>query len=337
MSTVELVRSARSAGLDWSGVIGLRPAIFEKDEQIDPAISTVEMSAHGMDGIRQIDDDVLSRDAVQNADVVITLIAQSDIAMSRSSLRRRVTWVPFVRGLPWPGRGEASLPVRTGKRLLETRALRAAPEVWATTPRLAEDIRSAAQAVLVPAGVAALDRNTFGPEDPRFIWAGRLTQDKDPLLFVEAMREVDATGVMYGTGPLEETVIAALPSNVTYRGWARAADIWREPGGIFVGTSVREAFGRSAVEAAFAGKPTLIGSRYGCADLLVQGGAMSDVLVVQSRDPHAWTKRMNDLTSDAALRATASDHVRANAEGLTIERSVEMILRRLENLAGSAR
>ncbi len=39
------------------------------------------------------------------------------------------------------------------------------------------------------------------------------------------------------------------------------------------------------------------------------------------------------LSSDASLRLRASEHVRNNAEGLTIERSVKMIMERLATLS----
>jgi len=333
MSTLELVRAARSAGLEWSAVMGLRPAIFADAESLGDNIESVVISEHGMSCIREIENSVLTHEYARSADVVITMIAQSDIAMSRSGMRTTVRWVPFVRGLPWPGRGEAAYPVRVLKRVLESRALRKASEVWATTPRLAMDIASAVSAVIVPAGVAAIDRNTTGREPARFIWAGRLDHDKDPLLFAKAMERVPAEGVIFGRGPLEAEVLRALPSNVTYGGWVDSAALWAEAGGVFVGTSVREAFGRSAVEAAFAGKPTILGAEYGCAEFLVTDTDLKRQLIVDSRDPDAWGSSLRDLVEDAELRAAASDHVRSRAEDLTIEKSVEAIHLRLENIA----
>lgn len=331
MTVLELIESGRAQGFDWSAVIGLRPEVFHASTDRFDHVRLVEIVEHGNDCIKEIDRKILRSNQVDQADVVITLISQSDIAMSRSGLRRSRLWVPFVRGLPWPAPGEANALIRVAKTLVERRALRSAPEFWATTRVLADQIRSAGDAVIVPAGVKRLERNTTGTEVPRFIWAGRFDVDKDPLLFLHAMRETSARGVIYGRGPLESQVLEALPSNVEFGGWAPASQIWAEPG-IFVGTSLREAFGRSAVEAASTGKPVVLDASYGCADLLYRSAELYGRLVLTRRDVDLWAEVVQELVTDDDLRVSASEHVRESAESLTIDKSAARVHSELTRL-----
>ncbi|WP_159084944.1 glycosyltransferase [Planctomonas deserti] len=329
MSARELVAAARARGLDWSAVLGLRPAIHDASPDAD--VSHVLIDRHGAECIAQVQRDVLSMPQVADADVVITMIAQSDIAMSRTR-RPGVLWVPFVRGLPWPDRGEAKPHTRAVKWAAERYALRRAGEVWATTPVLARQIRSARKAVLVPAGVSPLERRVYGTEEGLdVVWAGRLDVDKDPGLFLDVMRDVPGRARVYGRGPLEQSLRDAAPDNVELAGWSDSASIWRS-GTVFAGTSRREAFGRSAVEAAFCGLPVVITEDYGCAPLLYRDADLARRFVLPRGDRTAWRTALTSLAEDRGLRSAASDHVNANAQSLTIDRSVDRILENITRL-----
>ncbi|WP_410784193.1 glycosyltransferase family 4 protein, partial [Leifsonia sp. SIMBA_070] len=87
----------------------------------------------------------------------------------------------------------------------------------------------------------------------------------------------------YGEGPLERSLASTSGSSVEWRGWADSASLWNGAS-IFVGTSAREAFGRSAVEAASAGLPIVISAEYGAAEFLVTDKDLRSVCIVDSSD-----------------------------------------------------
>jgi glycosyltransferase involved in cell wall biosynthesis len=145
------------------------------------------------------------------------------------------------------------------------------------------------------------------------------------------MRDVPGSAQMFGRGPLEQTLRDAAPGNVRLAGWSDSATIWSS-GTVFAGTSRREAFGRSAVEAAFRGLPVVITEDYGCAPLLYTDADLARRFVLPRGDRDAWRTALTSLATDRGLRTAASDHVNANAQTLTIARSVERITENLTRL-----
>lgn len=321
-SAHDLVRAAAELGLEWSALLGMRP---------DAPGSPIETSGvheftfdrHGTSSLRDIASTIDSSPEVRAADVVITLISQSDIAMAKTERRRDTAWIAWVRGKPWPGAGEQSNLRRLALMALETKALRRADEVWATTQVLASEFASARRAIIVPAGIAAMNRVSWG-EDGKLplVWAGRVDIDKRPGLFLDVVQHSGHRGRIYGEGPLTEELRARNVAGVEWAGWASADSLWNDAS-IYVGTSAREAFGRSAVEAAAAGLPVILASDYGAAPLLFTDPQLSQLCVVGSSDPSEWASAVQTLIEDDELRRTVSDHVNQNAAALTIGASVK--------------
>ncbi|MGN6218388.1 MAG: glycosyltransferase family 4 protein [Microbacterium sp.] len=277
---------------------------------------------HGPSSLRDIATVIDSSAEVQDADVVITLISQSDIAMTKSRHRRDTAWVAWVRGKPWPASGEQSNLRRLGLMALETRALRRADEVWATTPVLASEFASARRALIVPAGIAAIHRLSWGENGALpLVWAGRIDIDKRPELFLEVVERTGHRGRIYGEGPLSANLRAKDIAGLEWAGWAPAESLWNDAS-IYLGTSSREAFGRSAVEAAAAGLPVILSSDYGAAPLLFTDPLLSNLCVLNNSDPLAWASAARALIDDDELRRRVSDHVSQNAAALTIDASV---------------
>lgn len=327
-SASELVDAARLAGLDWSAVVGVRedsrlgpPPAGDPRRFCEAPVRGSHPRARYADARRLLQGHRWIRDA----DVVVTLVPFSDQVVSRLTRRDRRVWQPWVRGLPWPDAGETSPARRLVWRALETRALRQAREVWVTTPTLAAQVAPATASVVVPAGIAPVAPARRGGT---VVWAGRYAVDKDPGLFVEAMRRSGAAALMHGTGALQEGLRRSAPPNVRVAGWQDPARLW-DDAALFVGTSTREAFGRSAVEAAMAGLPVVLREGYGCADLLFTDPALRRRCVLASDRPQDWADAVDGLLRDRGAYEAAAAHVRANAAELTITASVRAADRRL--------
>lgn len=330
-STHDLVRAARELGHEWSAIIGVRPSAAGAPLRTS-GVHELEFVERGRAGIAEVRRIVESAAEACEADVIVSLISQSDVAVSGSEVRHGRRWVAWVRGKPWPAAGEQHTLRRVLLRAVETRALRQADEVWATTSVLAADFASARSAEIIPAGVPSMTRTSWGVRsDLPLVWAGRLDIDKRPELFVEIVRESGHSGRVYGEGPLAAELRAISPDSVEWAGWSDATSLWVDAS-IFVGTSGREAFGRSAVEAAGAGLPVIIGSNYGAAPLLFTSPDLADLCVIDSARPADWARAVRRLLNDAELRATVSEHVCANARQLTIESSVRRAVERLRVL-----
>lgn len=333
-STHDLVREARAQGLDWSAVVGMRASAATTTQVSTPGVTEVIVRSHGRSVLAEVRRILNESDDVAAADVIITLITQSDIAVSDWRERNGRPWVAFIRGLPWPARGEQSTIRRLTQTFLETRALRQADEVWATTDVLAAEIAGATDALIIPAGVPARARTHFGETgEAGVVWAGRMAVDKKPLFFADIMRTLPYPARMFGEGRLLDDVRADAPENVKVVGWVDPEELWNGAM-VFAGTSSREAFGRSAVEAALRGVPVVLGNNYGAGPLLFSDPELRQRFLISVDDARAWRAAISDLMSDSALRKKVSDHVHSNAESLTISSSVEAANRRLAVLAG---
>lgn len=321
-STHDLVTSARTQGLNWTALVGMRSSAQGESRQTD-GVREFTFDARGRAGTVALRSLLESSSEFADADVVVTLISQSDVALSRMRVTSGRRWVAWVRGKPWPARGEQGRLRSALLKWVEGRALRAADEVWATTPTLAREFASVREAKIVRAGIPRTQRTHYGhgAEGP-LVWAGRLDIDKRPELFAEIVKRTDWPGRLYGAGPLDDDVRRNRVSALELRGWVDHARLW-DGASAFVGTSRREAFGRSAAEAALAGLPVVIGSEYGVAPLLFTDPELYSACVINSSDPDDWARAITRLREDQTLRMKVSDHVHTNAALLTIDASVQ--------------
>ncbi|GAB3288141.1 glycosyltransferase [Pseudoclavibacter terrae] len=331
-STRDLVSEARSRGLEWTGLIGLRSSAPDANEPTPEGIREWTFDARGQKGVTALREYLSAAPEVVEADVVITLIPQSDVAFARASRSPNQMWVSFVRGAPWPAPGEQGRLKTSAQKLAVTRAMRRADDVWATTEVLANSFSSVRKAFLIPAGVPLKIPKRFTVPSPSgdIIWAGRLDTDKDPQLFLDLMEDSGLQGKMFGAGPHQDRVSNALPSNVSLQGWVHPDQLW-ENAAAFLGTSTREAFGRSAVEAAVEGIPVVLHEEYGCAPLLYTDPELRKKFVLRTREPGAWRAAMLTVVKDPHMWARVSEHVRENANNLSIEKSVDSVLARVES------
>ncbi|GAB45827.1 putative glycosyltransferase [Gordonia terrae NBRC 100016] len=337
-SLFDLIEEARSQGMPWTGTVAMRPGAPGTVRQ-HYAVTSAEVHRHGLAVVPEIRRLLASDESYARADWVVTLITQSDVAVFLDTLagrRNRATWVSYIRGLPWPAKGEQKAPRRQLLRLLETVALRRARDVWVTTQTLGEDVRPWIAPSVVQPGIKSLPKSNSGRNVSGYlVWAGRLDVDKRPALFAEVCETVQRDGRIFGDGPLLGELRAATRVFSEVMGWATPEDMW-PAASIYVGTSYREAFGRSAVEASLAGVPIVIGHRYGAARMLITDPDIAALCVVESTDPAVWSRAIRRLLDDPDLMARVSQHTYTNAQKLTIESSVLGIAERLTGLQESA-
>lgn len=335
MSAMQLVESAREMGLEWSAVVGIRADshLAPSDQPISESFCEVEVvgsnpAARYWNAMRLIE----TNDLITSADVILSFIPFTDMVLSGLGLRTRTKWIPYVRGLPWPDVEETSSLRRTFWKSLESLSLRSALEVWATTDVLAAQIAPVVDARVIPAGIKLPTELPAAAEgDDLVVWAGRMSVDKNPEFFLDVMKGLDAQGAMYGTGKKEDELRASAPSNVDVVGWKRSDNLW-DNAGVFVGTSTREAFGRSAVEAAASGLPVVVAEGYGAAPLLYTDPALRSRFVLPLDAMHLWKDAITDLASDLELRRRVGKHVRDNSMQLSISRSAAAVDERLSFL-----
>lgn len=317
-STLELVRAGRAVGHDWRALIGVSAGAGGAPTD-DDGVTELSIEPGGVGGVRRLARILAENDRVATADVVIGLIPQTDMALAMTGL----PWIAYLRGLPWPDAGESSRAKTVVWRSLEQLALSRALAVWATTPLLARQVGSSVDRIVTP-GLVPPD---FDAQDlgARFVWAARYSIDKHPDLFIDALRsDTTLVGAMYGSGPLEEMIADAAPSNVEVAGWVTREQVWRGARA-YVGTSTREAFGRSAVEAAMIGIPVIVSDRFGCAPFLYTDPELRERFVLPIDDALAWTRAMQTMRDDDAMWSRARHHLLANAQTLGISAAVERV------------
>lgn len=316
-------------GLDWSGLIGLRPQAQAQPSRVSDAIEEFVAFKSSVFSIQELKHRFRESETYADADVLISMIPQSDMAISSIEGGSR-PWVAYVRGLPWPERGEKPAPVRALRRRIETRALRRADAVWATTQVLGESVAEARRPTIVPAGIEPLPRINYGEQGDRpIVWAGRLVQEKRPDYFLEVAALSKSDSRMFGEGPMRAELERAKRPNDEILGWASASVLWNDVS-IYVGTSLREAFGRSVVEAASAGVPVILSDQYGAAPFIFTDPELRRKFVLPPTQIGDWVSAVQDLREDDALRAHVSNHVHENALRLSIVNSINGIMGKLE-------
>lgn len=330
-STVDLVQTARRRGLDWHATIGVRADAAGQPVADTGAIDEIVITDHGPGVAREVRRRTAVAVADADADVVITMVPQSDLAIAAGRSTGRALHVAWVRGLPWPGVGEQSHARRWMLRAASRWALGRADAVWATTPLLRDEIRRAASARVVPAGVPLRARLHDGSDAGSLVFAGRVSAEKNAGMVVALARTTAFPARMHGEGPGRAALERASSAGVTWAGWSTADEIWGSPG-VFLCPSFREAFGRSAVEAASVGMPMVLSDRTGVAPFLIQDPELAGRFILPPDDHRAWETSVRTLRDDPAMRRRLSDHVSENARSLSIDASLDAAISAIETL-----
>ena len=244
-----------------------------------------------------------ARVAARDADVVHAHWIPSAIAA-------RATGKPYVLQV-W------GTDVELGRRApaLVRPLLRGARLVLAASEFLADEARAlgAQRVEVVPFGVDLPERVAEPSEPPHVLYAGRLSEEKGILEFVEATEGLPR--VIVGDGPLRARVLDAVgfvPPAELGAYYARAA--------IVCVPSRREGYGFTAREAMAYGRPVVATSVGGLTDL----GAGAQL--VPPRYAGALRAALEGLLADPAERARQGELARASAGRFSREAETEGLL-----------
>ncbi|MFD1513228.1 glycosyltransferase [Halomarina rubra] len=149
-------------------------------------------------------------------------------------------------------------------------------------------------------------------DDPTYdvLWLTRMSSEKDPLLFVEALaalreRGVSFTAALVGGGPLEAEVRRAVADRglddvVNVPGWANDPVEYYRDARVYVLTSEREMLPLSLVEAMLVGVPSVVPAVGAIPDVVDDG---ENGLLVADRTPAAYADAIERLLTDETERA----------------------------------
>ena len=185
--------------------------------------------------------------------------------------------------------------------------VRGARLVIAASTFLAEEARSlgARDVRVVPAGVDFPEQVGEPQEPPHVLYAGRLSEEKGILEFVEATEGLPR--VIVGDGPLRARVPDAL-------GFVPPAEIgaYYERAAVVCVPSRREGYGMTAREAMAYGRPVVAARVGGLADLAGDG-----VVLVPPSDAAQLRVELSRLLADGAQRRSLGSAARARAAQFT--------------------
>jgi len=156
-------------------------------------------------------------------------------------------------------------------------------------------------------------------EPGHFLWVNRLVGYKRPADVAEAFRDLPYRLTMVGIGPLEATLRASLPPNVSLQRWLPREELTalyaRASGYLHVG---EEDFGISMVEALAAGTPVIGFARGGARDIVRDG---IDGVLVDRADTTQIRAAVERVATEPWDRIT----LRARAEEFSRERFLERL------------
>ncbi|NHN46477.1 glycosyltransferase family 4 protein [Halostella sp. JP-L12] len=177
----------------------------------------------------------------------------------------------------------------------------------------------------------AIDTEKYNPKRKKevvydFVWSGRFAPEKDPLLFIHAIKELRERGynvqaVMLGSGELEKSVRAVieeykLSDSVTLPGWINEPVEFYSKSSIFVLTSKREALGLSLLESMAMGLACITPSIGNIPDIATNE---ENVLLVDNRDLSDFVEAMERLLTDEELRNTLEENAISVGQSFSYE------------------
>ncbi|MDG5761553.1 glycosyltransferase family 4 protein [Natronococcus sp. A-GB1] len=154
-------------------------------------------------------------------------------------------------------------------------------------------------------------QSQYGPiereNDPKYdlLWLGRVSSEKDPILFVDTLaelrdREVDFNAALVGNGFLDEKVerqISAhqLENHVDTPGWADEPLDYYRKSEVYVLTSSRDMLPLTLLEAMTTGMPPIVSPVGAVPDLIEDG---ENGLIVEERSPTEFADEIESVLQD---------------------------------------
>lgn len=160
----------------------------------------------------------------------------------------------------------------------------------------------------VDTDVYAPPRTDTNPEYD-FLWIGRLTPEKDPLLFIESLAELRKStdgfsALMVGDGPLRSEVERTIENRgldelIDRPGWIEHPVPCYHDARIFVLTSRRDALPLTLVEAMATGLASVVPDVGNVTDLVIHD---HNGILVGERSPPAFSSELHRLLTNPDLR-----------------------------------
>lgn len=243
-------------------------------------------------------------------DHVLSILPQSDLACARA-LRGRAgipPWTAMVHGRPYPAPGEGGaarrLLWRAAVRWAYARADRIVTVSDALGASLREDL-GVPRTVTVHNGVALAPAAALRERGGRTVgFLGRLSVEKAPDLFLQAVRAVACDARVFGDGPLAGRVreAAAGIDHVRVEGWAER-DAALDAIDLLVLCSRREALPLACIEAGARGIPVLARDVGGVREVLGADPELrAHCMLPSDATPAQFGERLAQLLDDVALR-----------------------------------
>lgn len=142
-----------------------------------------------------------------------------------------------------------------------------------------------------------------------FLWIGRFSEEKDPVLFVETLDELSAMGVefravMLGDGAKYDEVERAIDARnlddlIDRPGWVDDPRQYYYDADTFVLTSSRDALPLTLIEAMATGRASVVPNVGSVPDIATHS---ETALVVDDRTPSAFADALRDLATNEQLR-----------------------------------
>ena len=142
-----------------------------------------------------------------------------------------------------------------------------------------------------------------------FLWIGRFSEEKDPVLFVEALGELSSMGVpfraaMLGDGAKRDEIRRTIDRRglgdaIDCPGWVDDPRQYYYEAETFVLTSVRDALPLTLIEAMATGTASVVSPVGSVPDIAVH---RETALVVDDRTPSAFADALREIATDEQLR-----------------------------------
>lgn len=146
----------------------------------------------------------------------------------------------------------------------------------------------------------------------RFLFVGRLSAEKGPLIFAAAAREAGVEAVFVGDGVQRADILRILP-HAPITGWVDADRVWREMSdcrALIYPSMWHETFGLSVYEAASLGVPSVVSSGTAPAEFVVDG---HNGLRFPQGDVEALARLLSALACDPDRAVRLGERARADS------------------------
>ncbi len=172
----------------------------------------------------------------------------------------------------------------------------------------------------------ALQKSAIPPDDAPFVFAGRLSAEKGPELFAQAIARSGVSGVVIGDGPLRSLLQATWPQ-LNFTDWLGTEDVHRrlrQARALVFPSRCHEVQGLVVLEAAALGVASIVSDGSAARELVIDGVTG---LWFKHGDVSDLSKKIEMLQNDLdlAFQLGNAAHSRFWADPPTLERHIDQL------------